>query len=182
MIRSGALALLAITLATAPVYAQDTPTTEEVLYALQDVSLALDTVQVRSSLATTVGGSALLQLGDGTLIDVRLAAAADSGWSVRDITMVAGSGDTYRGWTRNWRDRVNAAENFLAAVADSGQPTRTAEELAPLSWFEDPDQSTRLWGMNPVTYRMMQALQMMPSLQGPAGGGTITNPVPRTQQ
>ncbi|HJO04548.1 MAG TPA: hypothetical protein QGG47_11300 [Acidobacteriota bacterium] len=182
MIRSRALVLFAVILAAAPAYAQDSPTTEEVLYALQDVSLTLDSLQVRSTLATDVGGSALLQLGDGTLIDVRLAAAADSGWSVRDISMVAGSGDTFRGWTRGWRDRVSAAENFLAGVATPGQPTRTAEELAPLSWFEDPDQSTRLWGMNPVTYRMMQALQMMPTLQGPTGAGGATNPVPRTQQ
>lgn len=182
MIRSCAVALFAMTLTVAPLYAQDSPTTEEVLYALQEVSLTLDSLQVRSTLATDVGGSALLQLGDGTLIDVRLAAVADSGWSVRDISMVAGSGDTFRGWTRGWRNRVDAAENFLAGVSANGRETRTAEELAPLSWFEDPDQSTRLWGMNPVTYRMMQALQMMPTLQGPTGGGSITNPVPRQQQ
>ena len=183
MIRSCAVALFAMTLTAAPSYAQRSPAPEDVLYALQDVSLRLDGVQVRSSLATDVGGSALLQLGDGTLIDVRLAAVADSGWSVRDISMVAGSGDTFREWTRGWSDRVNAAENFLAGVSPNAGQTRTAEELAPLSWFEDPDQSTRLWGMNPVTYRMMQALQMMPTLQGPTGGGgTLTNPVPRRQQ
>ena len=182
MIRFHALALLTMILAAVPLSAQDSPTTEEVLYALQDVSLTLDSVQVRSTLATDVGSTALLQLRDGTLIDVRLAAAADSGWSVRDISMVAGRGDTFRGWTEGWRERVNAAENFLASVSTTGQPTRTAEELAPLSWFEDPDQSTRLWGMNPVTYRMMQALQMMPTLQGPTFGGGLTNPVPRTQQ
>ncbi len=182
MIRSRALALFAMILAAAPLHAQDSPTAEEVLYALQDVSLTLDSLQVRSTLATDVGGSALLQLRDGTLIDVRLAAAADSGWSVQDISMVAGSGATFRSWTQGWRARVNAAENFLAGVATAGTPTRTAEELATLSWFEDPDQSTRLWGMNPVTYRMMQALQMMPTLQGPTGGGTLTNPVPRQQQ
>ena len=182
MTRSRALALFAVILAAAPSYAQSSPTKEEVLYALQDASLTLDSLQVRSTLATDVGGSALLQLRDGTLIDVRLAAAADSGFSVRDISMVAGSGDTFRSWTQGWRARVDAAENFLAGVSAAGRPTRTAEELAALSWFEDPDQSTRLWGMNPVTYRMMQALQMMPTLQGPTGGGTLTNPVPRQQQ
>ena len=46
-------------------------------------------------------------------------------------------------------------------------------------WFEDPDESSRLWGMNPVTYRMMQTLQMMPVLSGPTGGGSLTNPAPR---
>jgi len=173
-------ALLLVCVAALPAVAQDAPSEEQVLMALQDVNVALETVEVRSALATETGGSALLQLQDGTLIDLRLVAVPD-GWSVRDINMVAGSADTFRTWSEPWRDRVNAAENFLAGMDTAGGNTRTAEELAPLSWFEDPDQSSRLWGMNPVTYRMMQTLQMMPTLTGPTGGGTPTNPVPRRQ-
>jgi len=95
---------------------------------------------------------------------------------------VAGNADSYRGWTEPWRERVNAAENFLASVENPDGEQRSAEELAPLSWFEDPDQSSRMWGMNSMTYRMMQTLQMMPTLTGPTGGGTPTNPVPRRER
>lgn len=161
-----------------PALAQQPPTTEQVLVALQDVNVALESVRVRTSLATGASGSALLQLHDGTLIDLRMVAVSE-GWSVRDINMVAGSADTFRSWSDPWRDRVQAAGNFLAGMNNPGVQTRTAEELAPLVWFEDADESTRLWGMNAVTYRMMQTLQMMPILSGPTGAGTATNPVPR---
>jgi hypothetical protein len=153
-----------------------------VLYALQDVSLALEGVQVRTALGTAeTGGNALLQLNDGTLVDLQMVAIQE-GWAVRDISLVAGNADSYRGWTEPWRERVNAAENFLASVENPDGEQRSAEELAPLSWFEDPDQSSRMWGMNSMTYRMMQTLQMMPTLTGPTGGGTPTNPVPRRER
>ena len=177
-----ALAVCTMALIASPVWAQHVPSNEDVLYALQDVSLALEGVQVRSALGSAeTGSNALLQLDDGTLVDLRMVAKQD-GWAVRDISLVAGNADSYRGWTEPWRDRVTAAEDFLASTEDPGNAEqRSPEELAPLSWFEDPDQSTRLWGMNPMTYRLMQTLQMMPTLTGPTGGGTPTNPVPRRQ-
>jgi hypothetical protein len=172
---------LGLVLFAAPATAQDAPASEDVLYALQDVSLVLDGVQVRNALATADGGgNALLQLSDGTLVDLRMAQAQE-GWAVRDISLVAGDADSFRGWTQPWRDRVEAAENILASMDNPAMEQRSAEELAPLSWFEDPDESTRLWGMNPTTYRLMQTLQMMPTLSGPTGGGSATNPVPRRQ-
>ncbi len=170
-----ALALVCAVPGTA--LAQDAPTVDEVLIALRDVDVSLDSLQVRSAMANAAGSSALLQLHDGTLIDLRLV-EVPAGWSVRHISLVAGNADTYRGWSDPWRGRVAAAENFLASVDNAGEQ-RAAEELAPLSWFEDPDESSRLWGMSPVTYRMMQTLQMMPTLTGPMGAGTPTNPVPR---
>ena len=177
LILVAALSLGAAALPSA-VWAQQVPTAESVLAALQEMGLGLDGLQVRNALATDSGGTALLQLAGGTLVDLRLV-AAESGWSVRDISLIAGSVDTFHGWSQPWTNRVQAAENFLAGMDGVGG-TRQAEELATLSWFEDPDASARLWGMNPVTYRMMQTLQMMPSLSGPTGGGTnATNPVPR---
>lgn len=179
-LKRAVLTACTMALIAGPAWAQDAPSNEDVLYALQDVNLALEGIQVRSALGTAeTGGNALLQLNDGTLVDLRMVAKQD-GWAVRDISLVAGNADSFRGWTEPWRGRVTAAEDFLASVDDAGNPEqRSAEELAPLSWFEDPDQSTRLWGMNPMTYRMMQTLQMMPTLTGPTGGGTPTNPVPR---
>lgn len=168
-----------LALVASPAWAQDGPSTDDVLYALQDVSLTLDGLQVRSALGTAeTGGNALLQLGDGTLVDLRMVPVQE-GWAVRDISLVAGNAESFRGWTEPWRNRVDAAQDFLASVEDPAAQQRGAEELAPLSWFEDPDESTRLWGMNPMTYRMMQTLQMMPTLQGPTGTGSPTNPVPR---
>jgi len=174
--------MLILTLLTVavPALAQDAPTTESVLVALRDVGLGLEGLQVRNALGSDAGGSALLQLGDGTLVDLQLA-PVQAGWSVRDVSLIAGSADSFRGWSQPWRERVAAAGNFLAGVEQAGMPTRSAEELAPLSWFEDPDESSRLWGMNPVTYRMMQTLQMMPQLSGPTGAGSATNPAPRRQ-
>ena len=128
-------------------------------------------------MASDGGSNVLLELGDGTLSDLRLI-GVPNGWSVRNIALVAGNAETYRSWSGPWRTRVSAARNFLASVDNPGQQ-RAAEELAPLSWFEDPDESSRLWGMNPITYRMMQTLQMMPTLGGPMGAGSATNPVPR---
>lgn len=178
-------ALVACTMAliASPAWAQNAPSNEDVLYALQDVNLALEGIQVRSAIGTAeTGSNALLQLTDGTLVDLRMVAKQE-GWAVRDISLVAGNADSFRGWTEPWRERVMAAEDFLASVETPGGPERrSAEELAPLSWFEDPDQSTRLWGMNPMTYRMMQTMQMMPTLQGPTGTGTPTNPVPRRER
>lgn len=178
-------ALVACTMAliASPAWAQNAPSNEDVLYALQDVSLALEGIQVRSALGTAeTGGNALLQLTDGTLVDLRMVAKQE-GWAVRDISLVAGNADSFRGWTEPWRERVNAAEDFLASVErPGGAEQRSAEELAPLSWFEDPDQSTRLWGMDPMTYRMMQTMQMIPTLQGPTGGGRASDPVPRRER
>jgi len=177
-----AVAACIMALIAVPAAAEDAPSNEDVLYALQDVSLALEGVQVRSALGSReAGGNALLQLSDGTLVDLRLVAKQE-GWAVRDISLVAGNADSFRGWTEPWRGRVDAAEDFLASVENPGPEQRSAEELAPLSWFEDPDQSKRLWGMNPMTYRMMQTLQMMPTLQGPTGAGRASDPVPRRER
>lgn len=174
------VAAVLLALISVPAWAQ-APGNEDVLYALQDVSLTLDGVQVRNALTTADGGgNALLQLSDGTLVDLRIV-QAQQGWAVRDISLVAGNADNFRSWTQPWRDRVAAAENILATMENPALEQRTAEELAPLSWFEDPDESTRLWGMNPTTYRLMQTLQMMPTLAGPTGGGSPNNPVPRRQ-
>lgn len=186
------ITLIALVCASPAVLAQDgsaaspavrpagPPSAEDVFYALRDVRLPLEGLQVRNALMTDVGGSALVQLPDGSLVEVRLA-AAQSGWSVRGIALVAGSGERFYAWAEPWQARVAAAEDFLATAQTGGVPTRTAEELAPLSWFEDPDQASRLWGMNPMTYRVLQTLQMMPALQGPTGGGPPGNPVPRRQ-
>ena len=112
---------------------------------------------------------ALVGLTGGTLVDVELAPTA-MGWTLSDIFYVAGSADEFSAWSGPWRRRVAEAERFLAAATDDGQPTRRAEELAPLVWFEDAEDQ-RLWGMNPTTYRIMQSLKMMPNLGGPMGGG-----------
>lgn len=179
ILRTVAVAIAATAFAS-PVLAQDPPSSEQVLVALRDVSVAYEGVQVRNALGSDVGGSALLQLSDGTLVDARLV-PVEGGWSVRDLSLIAGSGESFRTWSEPWRERVAAAQNFLAGVDDAGLDRRTAEELAPLTWFEDPEQSSRLWGMNPVTYRLMQTMQMMPTLTGPTGVGPATNPIGRRQ-
>lgn len=177
-----ALAVCTLALIASPVWAQQAPSNDDVLYALQDVSLTLEGVQVRSSLGSAeAGGNALLQLNDGTLVDLQIVAKQD-GWTVRDISLVAGNADNFRGWTEPWRDRVDAAQDFLASVEATGPEQRAPEELAPLSWFEDPDQSRRLWGMNSMTYRMLQTLQQVPVLGGPTGGGRASDPVPRRER
>ena len=147
------------------------PSVREVLFAIREVSVSLDQLLVRSAIDTEEGGGALLQLPDGTLVDVQLVEVT-GGWSVRNFYFVAGNADSYRSWTRPWRDRVEAAGRFLAAARETaleGQMMRTARELAPLVWFEDPEESTRLWGLNPVTFRMMQALRLVP--MGPMSSG-----------
>lgn len=166
--------------------AQDTPGTgsvspsyTDVLLALREVGLPLEQIQVRTTLKTETGGSALLQLADGTLIDVQLAPATST-WTVRNFYFVAGDASRFTDWTRPWRQRVESAGRFLAAVPPTmftDGRSRSPEELAPLVWFEDPDESTRLWGMNPVTFRVMQALRMVP--MGPMDQGRIGNPMPR---
>jgi hypothetical protein len=145
------------------------PGTQDVFIILRDMSLDYQAVSVRTIVASQDGASALVAFQDGTLADVEFAETA-AGWSLRDIFYVAGSSETYRNWTAPWRRRVREAERFLASTEDEGEAgtqRRRAEELAALMWFEDVDESTKLWGLNPVTYRVMQTLQMMPALGGP---------------
>ncbi len=145
------------------------PGTQDVFIILRDMSLDYQAVSVRTIVASQDGASALVAFQDGTLADVEFAEVT-GGWSLRDIFYVAGSSETYRNWTAPWRRRVREAERFLASTEDeneAGTQRRRAEELAALMWFEDVDESTKLWGLNPVTYRVMQTLQMMPALGGP---------------
>jgi hypothetical protein len=145
------------------------PTTQEVFIILRDMSLDYQAVSVRTIVPSQDGASALVAFPDGTLADVEFAEAS-RGWSLRDIFYVAGSSETYRNWTAPWRRRVAEAERFLASTEDDNEPgtqRRRAEELAALMWFEDVDESTKLWGLNPVTYRVMQTLQMIPAMGGP---------------
>lgn len=145
------------------------PSSQDVFIILRDMSLDYQAVSVRTVVASQDGASALVAFQDGTLADVEFAEVT-SGWSLRDIFYVAGSSETYRNWTAPWRRRVREAERFLASTEDgneAGTQRRRAEELAALMWFEDVDESTKLWGLNPTTYRVMQTLQMMPALGGP---------------
>jgi hypothetical protein len=145
------------------------PSTQEVFIILRDMSLDYQAVSVRTIVASQDGASALVAFTDGTLADVEFAEAS-RGWSLRDIFYVAGSSETFRNWTAPWRRRVAEAERFLASTEDDSEPgtqRRRAEELAALMWFEDVDESTKLWGLNPVTYRVMQTLQMIPAMGGP---------------
>ena len=145
------------------------PSSQDVFIILRDMSLDYQAVSVRTVVASQDGASALVAFQDGTLADVEFATVT-GGWSLRDIFYVAGSSETYRNWTAPWRRRVREAERFLASTEDgneAGTQRRRAEELAALMWFEDVDESTKLWGLNPTTYRVMQTLQMMPALGGP---------------
>lgn len=145
------------------------PSDQEVFIVLRDMGLDYQRVQVRTVVPSEVGASALLAFSDGTLLDVELV-QTNTGWSLRDVFYVAGSSDTYRIWTGPWRRRVAEAERYLAATEDgdsAGAQRRRAEELASLMWFEDIDESRRLWGLNPTTYRVMSTLQMLPALGGP---------------
>jgi len=109
-------------------------------------------------------------LTGGTLVDVVMTPTA-LGWTLRDIYYVAGSAEEFQAWSGPWRSRVAEAQRFLAAASgDEEGAQRRPEELAPLVWFEDIDESQRLWGLNPTTYRIMQTLRMMPNLGGPMGG------------
>ena len=150
------------------------PSIQEVYVLMRDMELEYETVQIRTIVLNEAGASALIGLNDGTLADLELVPVAE-GWSLRDIFYVAGNGDHYRAWTGPWRRRVAQAQRFLAAAGDDDQPRRRAEELAPLVWFEDIDESSRLWGLNPTTYRIMQTLKMMPNLAGPMGDPTGRN-------
>ena len=147
------------------------PSVQDVYVVMRDLELEYQTVQIRTIVPNTQGVSALIGLNDGTLADLELIAVAD-GWTLRDVYYVAGNADRYRAWTGPWRRRVAEAERFLAAVGDRDGPQRRANELAPLIWFEDANQSSRLWGLNPATYRIMQTLKMMPNLAGPMGDPT----------
>ena len=146
------------------------PGTQDVFIILRDMSLDYQAVSVRTVVANQDGASALVAFQDGTLADVEFVETTN-GWSLRDIFYVAGSAETFRTWTAPWQRRVREAERFLASTGDGGTEAgagrRRAEELAALMWFEDVDESTKLWGLNPVTYRVMQTLQMMPALGGP---------------
>ena len=145
------------------------PSIQDVYVVMRDMDLAYETVEIRTIVPNEGGASALIGLDGGTLVDVVLSPVAE-GWTLRDIFYVAGSADEYRAWAGPWRARVADAERFLAAAGDEGVPQRRAQELAPLVWFEDLDESDRLWGLNPTTYRIMQTLRMMPNLSGPMGG------------
>ncbi len=146
-----------------------TPSVQDVYVVMRDMGLAYQNVEIRTIVPHEEGVSALIGLSTGTLVDVEMGQVAN-GWTMRDIYYVAGSADDYRSWSEPWRARVAEAERFLAAAAgDSSQMRRRAEELAPLVWFEDTDDTNRLWGLNPTTYRLMQTLKMMPDLAGPMG-------------
>lgn len=165
-----------------PAATAEAPSATDVLLALRGVDVPLEGLQVRTTVmdASDAVGSALVELGDGTLADVHVVATAE-GWATRDIFFVAGNAEAYRSWSSSWRNRVESAQRFLAS-GPVDERRRRAQELAPLVWFEDEEESARLWGLNPVTYRLMQTLKMMPSLGGPIGGsGSQGNPAPRRQ-
>ena len=145
------------------------PTVQDVYVVMRDMNLAYETVEIHTIVPNEEGASALIGLDGGTLVDVVLSPVAN-GWTLRDIYYVAGNADDYRAFAGPWRARVAEAERFLAAAGDDDRPQRRAEDLAPLVWFEDLDESDRLWGLNPTTYRIMQTLRMMPTLSGPMGG------------
>lgn len=153
-----------------PAAAGDEPTVQEVYVVMRDMQLAYEDVEIRTIVANDEGVSALVGLTGGTLVDVSMTQTA-RGWTLRDIYYVAGDANEFRAWSGPWRARVADAERFLAAATDGDAPQRRPEELAPLVWFDDLDESDRLWGMNPTTYRIMQTLKMMPNLSGPMGGG-----------
>ena len=144
---------------------------------MRDMGLAYEQVEIRTIVPNEAGASALIGLVNGTLVDVEVTQVV-SGWALRDIYYIAGDANAYRTWTGPSQARVAEAERFLAAAGGGEQPRRRAEELAPLVWFEDIDESSRLWGMNPDTYRIMQTLQMMPELAGPLGSGGLNRRVP----
>ena len=151
--------------------AKSEPEVQDVYVVMRDMGLQYENVAIRTIVPNEEGASALVGLEDGTLVDVVLTPTA-IGWTLRDIYYVAGNTQQFQVWSAPWRSRVAEAERFIAAASgDDDQPQRRPEELAPLVWFEDLDESQRLWGLNPTTYRIMQTLRMMPSLGGPMGGG-----------
>lgn len=147
------------------------PEVQDVYIVMRDMGLPYENVSIRTIVPNEEGVSALVGLQGGTLVDVVMTPTA-IGWTLRDIYYVAGNTQEFQIWSAAWRTRVAEAERFLAAASgDDSEAQRRPEELAPLVWFEDIDESQRLWGMNPTTYRIMQTLKMMPSLSGPMGGG-----------
>lgn len=147
------------------------PEVQDVYIVMRDMGLQYENVSIRTIVPNEEGVSALVGLQSGTLVDVVMTPTA-LGWTLRDIYYVAGSTQDFQTWSAPWRSRVAEAERFIAAASgDDEAAQRRPEELAPLVWFEDIDESQRLWGLNPTTYRIMQTLKMMPSLSGPMGGG-----------
>jgi len=171
-----ALALVVCPATVFAMTAQDVPATpaepevQAVSVVMRDLGLAYEDVTVRTIVPNEEGVSALVGLTGGTLVDVVLTPSA-LGWTLRDIYYVAGNAEEFQVWSGPWRVRVAEAERFLAAASGDHEGQRRPEELAPLVWFEDLDESQRLWGLNPTTYRIMQTLKMMPNLSGPMGGG-----------
>jgi hypothetical protein len=146
------------------------PEVQDVYVVMRDMGLSYENVAIRTIVPNEEGSSALVGLPDGTLVDVVMTPTA-LGWTLRDIYYVAGNAESFQVWSGPWRARVSEAERFLASASGDDEVTRRPEELAPLVWFEDVDESKRLWGLNPTTYRIMQTLRMMPNLSGPMGGG-----------
>lgn len=147
------------------------PEVQDVYVVMRDMGLQYEDVSIRTIVPNEGGASALVGLQGGTLVDVVLTPTA-IGWTLRDIYYVAGNAQEFQTWSAPWRTRVAEAERFIAAASGEGEePQRRPEELAPLVWFEDLDESQRLWGLNPTTYRIMQTLRMVPALGGPMGGG-----------
>lgn len=148
---------------------RELPDAEQVYILLRDMGLEYERAELRTIVASEGGASVLVGLDAGTLVDVELTEATD-GWTLRDIFYVAGNTDAYQSWTAPWRRRVADAERFLATSPLEPGQRRRAQELAALMWFEDEGEATRLWGLNPTTYRIMQTLKMFPALGGPMGG------------
>lgn len=147
------------------------PEVQDVYVVMRDMGLQYEDVSIRTIVPNEEGASALVGLQGGTLVDVVVTPTA-IGWTLRDIYYVAGNAQEFQAWSGPWRTRVAEAERFIAAASGEGEePQRRPEELAPLIWFEDLDESQRLWGLNPTTYRIMQTLRMVPALGGPMGGG-----------
>lgn len=147
---------------------REPPSQEEVYVLMRDMGLSYEQARIQTIVPNEAGASVLVGLEDGTLADVELVPAA-RGWSLRDIFYVAGDAQTFRAWIAPWQRRLDEAERFIAAASDQprDQVSQRARELAPLIWFEDLQEGSRLWGLNPMTYRVMQTLRMMPALGGP---------------
>lgn len=150
----------------------EAPEPQDVYVLMRDMGLSYEQARVQTIVPNESGASVLVGLEDGTLADVELVPAA-RGWSLRDIFYVAGDAQTFREWIAPWRRRLDEAERFIAAADDlpRGDVSERAKELAPLIWFEDLQEGSRLWGLNPMTYRVMQTLRMMPALGGPMQDG-----------
>lgn len=144
------------------------PTQQDVYVLMRDMGLSYEQARIQTIVPNESGASVLVGLEDGTLADVELVPAVQ-GWSLRDIFYVAGDAQTFRTWIAPWQRRLDEAERFVAAAGDQprDEVSRRARELAPLIWFEDLQEGSRLWGLNPMTYRVMQTLRMMPALGGP---------------